>query len=48
MAGGLSSCTGWLVESPTTFSELWGFPIAISEGQRCLRGGLLTNTSFQK
>lgn len=45
MAGGLSSRTGWLVESPIKFSEL---PIAVSEGQTCLRGGLLINTSFQK
>lgn len=45
MGGGLSSCTGWLVESPTKFSQL---PVAVSEGQTCLRGGLLIKTSFQK
>lgn len=45
MGGGLSSCTGWLVESLTKFFQL---PIAVPEGQTCLREGLLINTSFQK
>lgn len=45
MGGGLSSCTGGLVESLTKFSQL---PAAVAEGQTCLRGGLLINTSFQK